>query len=103
VTPILRFGDEEARGKGRASLDPDASFDEALSLPVGTLGEGRWPYGVAVDYTDQNQYAFQALQMQTLVVGSPPAAKVAVSAIRGGELTGRTSRSSSRTSRRTPA
>jgi hypothetical protein len=88
VTPILRFGDEEARGKGRPSLDPGTSFDETLSLRVGTLGEGRWPYGVAVDYTDRNQYAFQALQMQALVVGSPPPAKVAVSAVRGGNLSG---------------
>jgi hypothetical protein len=88
VTPILRFGDEEARGKGTPSLDPGTSFDETLSLRVGTLGEGRWPYGVAVDYTDQNQYAFQALQMQALVVGGPPAAKLAVPAIRGGSLSG---------------
>jgi len=88
VTPILRFRDAEARGTRRPSLAPDTSFDETLSLPAGTLGEGRWPYGVAVDYTDQNQYAFQALQMQTLVVGSPPAAKVAVSAIRGEDLSG---------------
>src|SRR4029453_8623065 len=76
VTPVLRFGDQEVRGKGKASLAPNSSFDETLSLPVGTLGDGRWPYRLAVDYTDQNQYPFQAVQTQTLLVGNPPPAKV---------------------------
>jgi hypothetical protein len=88
VTPVLRFGDQEVRGKGKASLAPNSSFDETLSLPVGTLGDGRWPYRLAVDYTDQNQYPFQALQTQTFVVGNPPPAKVAVPAIRSEEVTG---------------
>jgi hypothetical protein len=88
VTPILRFGDKEARGKGKPRLAPNTSFDETLSLPVGTLGEGRWPYRLAVDYTDENQYALHALQTQAIVVGSPPPAKVVVPAIQGGNLAG---------------
>jgi hypothetical protein len=88
VTLILRFGDKEVRGQGKPSLDPNTSFDETLSLPVGALGEGRWPYHLTVDYTDLNQYPFQALQAQALVVGSPPPAKVVVPAIRGGDLSG---------------
>ena len=88
VTPVLRFGDAEVRGQATPSLAPDDSYEATLSLPVGALGEGRWPYRVAVDYTDQNLYALQALQTQTLVVGNPPPAKVAVPAIQGGELSG---------------
>jgi hypothetical protein len=88
VTPILRFGDERVRGKGKPSLGPNTSFDETLSLPVGTLGEGRWPYHLTVDYTDLNEYPFQALHTQALVVGSPPPAKVVVPAIQGGDISG---------------
>jgi hypothetical protein len=88
VTPVLRFGDKEVRGKGKASLAPNTSFDETLSLPVGTLGDGRWPYRLAVEYTDQNQYPFEALLTQTLVVGNPPPAKVTVPAIRIEDVTG---------------
>jgi hypothetical protein len=88
VTPVLRFGDKEARGKGKPSLEPNGSFEETLTVPVGTLGEGRWPYRVGVDYTDQNQYPFQALQTQTIVVGNPPPGKVAVPVIKSEDITG---------------
>jgi len=88
VTPELRFGEKVVRGKGQASLAPNTSFDETLTLPVGTLAEGRWPYRIAVDYTDQNQYPFQALQTQAVVVGNPPPAKVAVPAIKSEDLAG---------------
>src|SRR5262245_17864411 len=88
VTPVLRFGDKEVRGKGKPSLEPKSSFDETLTLPVGSLGEGRWPYRLAVDYTDQNQYPFQALQTQAAVIGNPPPAKVAVPAINSQEISG---------------
>lgn len=88
VTPILRFGDKEARGKGKPSLEPNGSLEETLTLPVGALGEGRWPYRLAVDYTDQNQYPFQALHTQMAVIGSPPPAKVAVPAIQSEEIAG---------------
>lgn len=88
VTPILRFKDQELRGKGKASLDPNTSFEEVLTLPVGQLGDGRWPYRLAVDYTDLNQYPFQALQTQVLVIGNPPPAKVAVPAIKADGIAG---------------
>jgi hypothetical protein len=88
VTPSLRFGDQVVRGKGKESLAPNTSFEETLTLPVGSLGEGRWPYRIAVDYTDQNQYPFQALQTQTILVGSPPPAKVVVPTIKSGDIAG---------------
>ena len=88
VTPSLRFGDQVVRGKGKESLAPNASFEETLTLPVGSLGEGRWPYRIAVDYTDQNQYPFQALQTQAINVGSPPPAKVVVPTIKSADIAG---------------
>jgi hypothetical protein len=88
VTPSLRFGDQVVRGKGKESLAPNTSFEETLTLPVGSLGEGRWPYRIVVDYTDQNQYPFQALQTQTILVGSPPPAKVVVPTINSGDIAG---------------
>jgi hypothetical protein len=88
VVPTLRFGDKVVRGQGKPSLGPNASFDEVLSLPVGALGEGRWPYRLAVDYTDANEYPFQALQTQSVVVGNPPPAKVAVPAIKSEDIAG---------------
>jgi hypothetical protein len=88
VVPTLHFGDKVVRGQGKASLAPNSSFDETLSLPVGTLAEGRWPYRLAVDYTDANEYPFQALQTQSAVVGNPPPAKVAVPAIKSEDIAG---------------
>ena len=88
VTPSLRFGDQVVRGKGKESLAPNTSFEETLALPVESLGEGRWPYRIAVDYTDQNQYPFQALQTQTVLVGNPPPAKIAVPAIKSDDIAG---------------
>ena len=88
VTPSLRFGDQVVRGKGKESLAPNTSFEETLTLPVGSLGEGRWPYRIAVDYTDQNQYPFQALQTQAVNVGSPPPAKVVVPTIKSADIAG---------------
>ena len=88
VTPSLRFGDQVVRGKGKESLAPNTSFEETLTLPVGSLGEGRWPYRIAVDYTDQNQYPFQALQTQAILVGNPPPAKIAVPAIKSDDIAG---------------
>src|SRR4029450_2945002 len=43
---------------------------------------------LAVDYTDQNQYPFEALLTQTLVVGNPPPAKGTGPAIRIEDVTG---------------
>jgi hypothetical protein len=88
VVPSLYFGDKVVRGKGKPSLEPNTSFEETLSLPVGTLGEGRWPYRLAIDYTDANQYPFQALQTQAVVIGNPPPAKVAVPSIKAEDIAG---------------
>jgi hypothetical protein len=78
VAPVLRFGDKEARGNVRPALEPNTTVDETVSVPVGQLGTGRWPYRLAVDYTDANEYPFQALQVGSILVGNPPPAKVAV-------------------------
>lgn len=88
VVPILRFAGKEVRGKGTASLGPGASIEETLSMPVDALGEGRWPYRVAVDYTDQNQYPFQAVHAHSIVVGNPGPARVGMPKIRGNNIEG---------------
>lgn len=78
VTPVLYFQEKMVRGQIRPSLEPETSMEETLALEVGGLGEGRWPFRLAIDYTDLNQYPFQALEVQALTVGSPPPAKLAV-------------------------
>src|SRR2546426_10478516 len=77
VAAVLVFGEHKARGEIHPSLAPGASMDAALSLPVGELGTGRWPYQIAVDYTDANQYPFQAIHAGLVTAGSPPPAKMA--------------------------
>ncbi|MCW5889103.1 MAG: hypothetical protein KIT14_00985 [bacterium] len=88
VTPKLVFRDAEVRGKGTPRLEPGTDFEETLSIPAGQLTDGRWPYKVAVDYTDLNQYPFQALQVQSLVIGNPPPAKVAVARLESDGIAG---------------
>jgi hypothetical protein len=78
VTPKVVFGDKEVRGKSSATLDPNGSMTENLVVEVGELKPGRWPYRVAVDYADANQYPFQALHATSYLVGTPPPAKIAV-------------------------
>lgn len=78
VTPVLYFQDKVVRGQLRPALEPETSLEETLSLEVGQLAEGRWPFRLAIDYTDLNQYPFQALEVQAITVGSPPPAKLAV-------------------------
>jgi len=78
VVPTLRFRDKDVRGKGKASLGPNETISETLSVPAGDVGTGRWPYRLTVDYTDANQYPFQALHVPTLTVGNPPPVRVAV-------------------------
>ena len=82
VAANLRFGDKQVRGKLRDELQPNANFEEELSIATGTLGEGRWPYQIAVDYADANLYPFQALLVTTTVVGNPPPAKLSVPEIK---------------------
>lgn len=86
VTPLVRFAGKEARGTRVDSLAPNASVQDTLSLDVGELGPGTWPYVVAVDYTDANQYPFQAVQGGRLAVGNPPPAKIAISSMTAGKL-----------------
>src|SRR5207244_117935 len=75
---ILHFGEKETRGQTKQSLGPNESFDQSLSLPIGDLQPGRWPFQLRVDYTDANQYPFQALQVNAVLVGQPPPAKMTV-------------------------
>src|SRR5437879_4656102 len=82
VVPILRFGDREVRGTRQETLAPSQSFDDTLTMPEVALGPGRWPFRVAVDYTDQNQYPFQALHVAIITVGNPSPAKITVQEIR---------------------
>ena len=86
VAAVLVFGEHRTRGDLHPSLAPGASMDAALTVPVGDLGTGRWPYQIAVDYTDANQYPFQAIHLGLVTVGSPPPAKVAVSELKADPL-----------------
>jgi hypothetical protein len=86
VVPTLRFRDKDMRGKGKASLGPNETLSETLSLPAADLGTGRWPYRLTIDYTDANQYPFQALHVPTLTVGNPPPVKVAVREIKASQV-----------------
>jgi hypothetical protein len=81
LTPILRFNDKQFRGATVSGLDPNQSTDEVLSLEVGTLTDGRWPFEIAVDYADANHYPFQALHTGLFQVGNPPVGKVVVSEV----------------------
>src|SRR2546428_11461067 len=90
VAAVLVFGEHKARGEIHPSLAPGASVDAALSLPVGELGTGHWPYQIAIDYTDANQYPFQAIHVGLVTVGSPPPAKLAVSEIKADPLSSST-------------
>jgi hypothetical protein len=82
VAATVRFGDKQVHGKRHEELAPNARYEEELVLGTGPLGEGRWPYQIAVDYADANLYPFQALLVNSITVGNPPPAKVAVPAIR---------------------
>src|SRR5262245_22190082 len=56
VVPILRFRDKEVRGTRRDALAPNEKLQATLAAPAPDLGTGRFPFRVAVDYTDANQY-----------------------------------------------
>jgi hypothetical protein len=86
VTPLVRFGAKEVRGKRIEALRPKGKADDTLELEVGALAPGTWPYLVAVDYTDANSYPFQAVQGGRLAVGNPPPAKVAIASMTIGKL-----------------
>jgi hypothetical protein len=78
VVPKLRFGDQEVRGTLHEELAPGATVSDTLAVEVGELGPGRWPFSLAIDYADGNQYPFQALQMAAITVGSPSPATVTI-------------------------
>ena len=81
VVPILRMRDHEARGAREDSLPPNGKMERTLVVPADDLGEGRWPIRVAVSYTDQNQYPFQALHVTLVTRGNPLPGKVAVTKV----------------------
>jgi hypothetical protein len=81
VSPILLFGDQQARGTALEDLAPGQTTSAPLTLPVGNLGPGRWLFRVAVDYADANAYPFQALHAGLFSIANPPPAKVSVSHI----------------------
>jgi len=81
VVPILRLRDHEARGAREDSLPPGGKMERTLVVPADDLGEGRWPIRVAVSYTDQNQYPFQALHVALITRGNPLPGKVAVTKV----------------------
>jgi hypothetical protein len=87
VTPTLSFGDKRLRGDTKDQLAPNEAIDPVLTLPVGDVGQGRWVYRVTVDYTDANQYPFQALHVGLISLGSPPPAKVVVPGIQAEPVT----------------
>lgn len=77
ILPMLRFRDGEAKGQLKAQLGPNETVEQTLSVPAKGLGPGRYPFRLSVDYTDLNQYPFQALQVSTITIGTPPPAKMA--------------------------
>ena len=88
VTPVLHFRGQEARGQARPQLEPGASMEQTLVLPADKLGTGRWPFSLAVDYTDAASWPFQAMHAATVTNGSPPPAKVGIEKIAATTLAG---------------
>lgn len=88
VMPVLRFRGQEVRGTGRPALEPNGSTEQTLTLPADNLANGRWPFSVAVDYTDAASWPFQAIHAATITVGSPPPAKVGIEKIAATTLAG---------------
>ncbi len=81
VAVVLEIQGIEVRGERRPLLEAGASFGERLEVALPGPGEGRWPYRLAVDYTDANQYPFQALSVATFERGAPPLSEVAVTSV----------------------
>ena len=84
VTPTLHFQEQETRAQTRPSLAPNESFEESLSIPVRDVKPGRWPFRLTVDYTDANQYAFQTMHVNTVLIGRAPPPKMSVSQVAAG-------------------
>ena len=77
VLPMLRFRGGEAKGTLKNQLGPNETVEQTLAVPATGLTPGRYPFRLSVDYTDVNQYPFQALQVSTVTVGTPTPAKIA--------------------------
>ena len=86
VAPLVRFGGKEVRGQRVETLQPNTTVKDMLTLDVGRLTPGTWPYVVAIDYTDANQYPFQAVQGGRLTVGNPPPPKISIASMKAGKL-----------------
>lgn len=76
VTPALWFAGRGVRGDAHPALFAGDTHEAQLELASPLPGPGRWPYRIAVDYTDSSQHPFQALAAGTLVVGTPPPVEV---------------------------
>jgi hypothetical protein len=86
VSPMLGFRGQMVRGDVTPALRPGQTLDSTLEIPAAGLGSGRWPYRIAVDYADANEYPFHALHVGTVMVGAPPPMKVALVGIETPEL-----------------
>lgn len=78
TVPALGFRDQTVRGDVTPILRPNESIKTTLEITADALGTGRWPYRIAVDYADANEYPFHALHVGTVMVGAPPPMKVAL-------------------------
>lgn len=81
VAPVLHFQGRRAPAEVVPRLEPGETTRVVLTLPVGDLGAGRWPYRVGVDYTDPAQHLLHALQVGTVVAGGAPPPEVAVAGL----------------------
>lgn len=72
VRPVFSFSGRETRGRAFETLGPQEVYEGTFSLAVSDLGPGRWPYRLAVDYTDGKHHPFQALRVSSVVLGSDP-------------------------------
>lgn len=88
VTPLLRVRGHRARGEARPTLEPKSAMDVVLTVPARDPATGRWPYELAIDYTDGNSYPFQALHVGLVSNGNPAPAKVVVLQIHAGPIGG---------------
>ena len=68
VSPMLGFRGQMVRGDVTPALRPGQTLDSTLEIPAAGLGPGRWPYRIAVDYADANEYPFHALHVGTVEV-----------------------------------
>lgn len=71
IEPSLWFGGRSVHGSVHPALAPGDTHPVKLTLATPPPSQGRWPYRIAVDYTDATQHPFQALTVGTLVVGDP--------------------------------